>query len=86
MDKPTASAETLMRQASDTANHYFIIAIKNIDDYFGDGFAKDHPDLIAAHMNAAALDFHAASITAGLWEVAEGVRDISQIIDAIGSQ
>ncbi len=39
MDKITANAETLMRQASMTADEYLRDAIENIDARLGGGFA-----------------------------------------------
>lgn len=48
----------LMQQALDTATNYFNAAIRIIDDRFGDDFAKNHPELIAAFMRTAATDFH----------------------------
>ena len=43
-----ASNETLMRQASATADEYLFKAVDGIDGLFGEGFAKAHPELIAA--------------------------------------
>jgi hypothetical protein len=58
----SAGSETLMRQASMTADEYLREAIERIDLRLGHGYAKAHPELIAAFMQTAALDFGAAVI------------------------
>jgi hypothetical protein len=58
----TANAETLMRQASMTATEYMIEAVKEIDNLFGDGFAKKNPRLVGDFMKVASKDFQ-TSIT-----------------------
>lgn len=50
----------LMRQARDTAETYFNQAVRIIDERFGEGYTKEHPELIAGFMNTAARDFHTA--------------------------
>jgi hypothetical protein len=59
---PTASAETLMRQATHTADYYLEQAIHYIDDRFGAGYAYDHPELVAAFMRTCAADFETAKL------------------------
>jgi hypothetical protein len=73
-----ASNETLMRQASATADEYLHKAVEGIDGVFGEGFAKAHPELIAAHMQTAALDFGASVI-------ANALRSISTHIKYLGN-
>lgn len=53
----TADFETLMRQATYTADYYLDKAIKNIDENLGEGYAAEHPDLIAAYMKTASIDY-----------------------------
>jgi len=55
---------TLMRQAPMTAQHYFLCAIENIDKEFGDGYAQEHPALLGAYIQTAALDYQAGVISA----------------------
>ena len=57
----TASFDTLLSQASDTASIYMGRAIYEIDLLFGDGYAENHPELVAAFMQTAALDYHASA-------------------------
>lgn len=50
----------LMQQANKTAESYFHAAIRVIDEKFGDGYSKEHPQLIGDFMRTAAADFHTA--------------------------
>lgn len=52
-----ASYDTLMRQASMTACDYMIHAVEDIDRIFGEGYAAKNPELVAAYINTAAIDF-----------------------------
>lgn len=66
-----ASADTLLRQASMTAAEYFDKAVRHIDDSFGDGYAKKHPELIAAFMQVAASDMNYATLAKAQSEAIE---------------
>jgi hypothetical protein len=60
----TASPEELLKQASMTAHDYFVAAIRTIDEQFGSGYAKAHPELLATFMRTASSDFSASIIMA----------------------
>lgn len=49
-------AETLMKQAGYTAEYWMKQAVISIDEQFGDGYAKNHPELIGQFMIAASND------------------------------
>ncbi len=49
--------ETLFRQSTSTARHYMAYARDDIDDLYGPGYASEHPELVAAYMRTAAIDF-----------------------------
>lgn len=68
-------AQTLMVQASDTAATYLDHAILDIDKRLGQGYAKTHPELVAAYMQTAAIDFAA---TFGMQGIAEALDRIAQ--------
>ena len=51
------SAADLMRQAMLTSQSYFNSAVLFIDEKFGEGYAKAHPELIVGYMDTAARDF-----------------------------
>ena len=71
------SFNALLRQAHMTANDYFLHAVAKIDREFGDGYACDHPELVAACMRVAADDFNQSSRL----KVTEYVA--GEVIDAI---
>jgi hypothetical protein len=78
MNEITASSDTLVDQAPATAETYLRRAIEDIDNLLGEGYAKAHPELIAAYMQTAALDYGASiiaqQIRAGLGDSADALR------------
>lgn len=50
------SAEILAEQAAKTASGWMSDAVTGIDELFGKGYAKQHPELVAAFMQSAAID------------------------------
>jgi len=74
------SAETMINQAGGTVAYYLRAAIKEIDAEFGKDFAKDHPELVGAFIQACSRDLHAGMVKAG----AQDIRDaLSGVADAI---
>lgn len=65
----------LMRQARDTAETYFNQSVRVIDEKFGEGYAKEHPELIAGFMNTAARDFDTAIMNQKLDDLIAEIRD-----------
>jgi hypothetical protein len=60
--------DVALTQATVIAKHYLLHAVTDIDEMFGKGYAKEHPELIAAYMRASALSFHtAARVHGGGW-------------------
>lgn len=57
MRRIDATPETLMTQAGDTADVWLGQAVRSIDATFGDGYAKDHPELVSAFLKAASFDW-----------------------------
>jgi hypothetical protein len=53
----SVSFDVLLDQACKTADTYMQSAIEYIDKRFGDRYAEKHPQLVAAFMHVAALDF-----------------------------
>lgn len=81
-----ATAGTLMVQAADTAEYWMHRAIETIDRTFGEGYAKDNPELVAGFMKAAATDQHAMYIdklVANFQNNEEGVVALLRIGEAI---
>jgi len=74
----TAGTETLFRQAPMTAHDYMMKAIDDIDELLGKGYAKQHPELIAAYMQTAAIDFGTAIIARANESVATAFDNIEK--------
>lgn len=71
----TASMETLFVNAPATAARYFKEAIAHIDQAFGKGYAKEHPELVAGFMQTCAKDFHTLVLTQAIQESVATLRD-----------
>jgi len=84
-----ADYTTLLRQAHMTAHDYMLHAVADIDERLGKGYAKEHPELIAAYMWTAAADFGRASIAKELGEaiynlaetLGRGVADRAELLN-----
>jgi hypothetical protein len=85
----TDNAETLMRQAWKTASEYMLHGIDEIDRLLGDGYAKDHPELLGAFIRAAASDFNHMTLARNLGNaietLARNVEGLGDKIDAFRS-
>jgi len=51
------TATEAVKQASTTAEEYFLKAVVKIDNEFGEGYAKANPLLVATFMKVCAMDF-----------------------------
>jgi hypothetical protein len=60
----------LAAQAPVTASSYIAAAVSQIDGHLGEGYAKQHPELIAAYMQTTTLDLGMALIAGALEELA----------------
>jgi hypothetical protein len=87
IDKFSRSIEagngTLLRQAPMTANEYLLSAVDRIDQKLGKGYAKQHPELIAAFMQASAIDLGAAVIARAIESLAGISASLDQIAGAM---
>jgi hypothetical protein len=70
----TADFNTLMRQASMTADDYIGEAIHRIDRHLGDGYAASHPELIGSFIQTAAIDFATSIIGQRIEYVADVIE------------
>jgi len=57
MEPTTDTTTNRMFQAVDTAKSYMLRGQEIIDAHFGKGYAAQHPELLAAFMQTAAMDF-----------------------------
>ena len=73
------NGDGMLRQAKMTAHDYMLAALDDIDEIFGRGTAKKHPELVAAYIQTASIDLAGAiiaqQIRAGLDHIAEEIRD-----------
>jgi hypothetical protein len=80
----TADGPTLMRQGAMTANDYLHSAIDHIDAALGKGYAKAHPELIGAFMQAATADLGAAAIARAVQGIAPAIDGAAEALrDAV---
>jgi hypothetical protein len=69
-----AGNSTLLKQAPMTADEYLASAISCIDDKLGNGYAKAHPELVAAFIQTSAMDLGAAVVARAIETLATAVR------------
>lgn len=79
------SDQDLMNQSKDTAHDYMMAAIRSIDEKFGEGYAKNNPQLVGDFMKTASIDFLTCSglqaIATSLDFVAEQISNVAESID-----
>jgi hypothetical protein len=84
MTRITADYTTLMRQAPATAQVYMTEAVKCIDQQFGSGYAKQHPDLVAAFMKVSSEDFYIGSLGVAIQDasdkIAGALQEVAEMI------
>lgn len=68
-----ASFETLFTQAQESASSYLQYAKTEIDRVFGDGHAKNHPELVAAFMKCASNEFCSGSTSKVMQSALKGI-------------
>jgi hypothetical protein len=77
MVNESLTANDLMVEAPDTVNFYFECAIERIDNRLGEGYAKEHPELLAGFIQACATELHTAIEARETTEVAEAIQGIA---------
>jgi hypothetical protein len=73
-DRIEAGNDTLMRQAQMTAHTYMAQAVRDIDEIMGGGYAKNHPELIAAYMQTSAMDLGASVVARAIQQVGDSLE------------
>jgi len=73
MTRITKDFSGLMNDATLTAHTFLSKAIRAIDEDLGDGYAKEHPELIGAFMLTASIEDAATVIAKVLGEAIESV-------------
>ena len=81
-DYVTASFDTLMKQAPDAVALYLQRAKDEIDTLFGEGYAAENPQLVAAFINAAASDMNAATLSK---TIGNSLQEISSSLNKLAN-
>ncbi len=68
-----ADADTLMRQAPETAEGYLTQVVRSIDERFGEGYAKANPVVVAAMLQTCTADFAACMVSNALDRIADAI-------------
>jgi hypothetical protein len=70
------TATELLGVATSTIDGYLGEAIANIDRRFGEGYSREHPELVGASLRAAAQDFHTSIMNVRLEEIGEAIEQM----------
>lgn len=82
MDKITKEGMDLVNDGMNTAKEYFYHAITTIDEKFGEGFAKKHPELIGAFMQTSAKEYNTCFTVQAIQYLTEAIeKSASKITD-----
>ena len=73
-------SKELFCQAPMTAESYMIKAIDDINMHLGSGYASKHPELRAAYMQTAAIDYGTAIIAGAIESVGEYIGDVASAL------
>ncbi len=85
MERPTISDNDAVFQAGTTIGVYLTSAIAEIDRRLGEGYAQDHPALIAECVRSQTMDFNSVALTAVLYEIRDAL-EVNQIRDLLERQ
>lgn len=73
MTKPTLSGTEAVKQAGMTIHDYLFSAKDSIDELFGKGYAKEHPELVAECVRSQTLDFNNTALVAAVYTLGESI-------------
>jgi hypothetical protein len=76
----TASWSKLMEDGENAAHMYLLDAIEQIDKHLGPGYAKQHPELIGAYMNAASRETHGSVIAKCILEQRDSIDELRETV------
>lgn len=78
MTRPTCTNEEALIQAGWTLRQYLYQARDEIDKVFGEGYAKEHPDLVAASIKFQALDYATGYFAVPFFDIAHALKELSE--------
>lgn len=76
-EEVTAAWSKIMEDGAASARYHMRTAKDEIDALFGDGYAAEHPELIAAFMATAVADANQASLNVAAQKIRDGLYAIS---------
>lgn len=76
----TNDAKTLMAQATATTHSHLIDAVDCIDHFFGEGYAKAHPELVGQFIRTAAEDYKTAMTVQAIQGVKGALSEMKKTI------
>ena len=76
----SASWDQLRAEGLDDVNMYLSNAIKQIDKKLGDGYAKEHPELIGAYMNAVSIATNSGVIGKCILQLRDSMEGLNNTI------
>jgi hypothetical protein len=76
----TAGWNKLMDDGADAAHYYMLDAIEKIENKFGKGYAKEHPELVGAYMNTASRETHGSVIAKSILELRDSIDELRSTI------
>ncbi len=79
-----SSTPEAMQQACDASEGILIRAVRDIDAYFGVGYAENNPAMVVGYMQAASVDFFCYVLSQEVKVLADSIDSISGAIDAHG--
>jgi hypothetical protein len=74
----TADSHKLMEDGANAATYYMGSAVENIERKFGKGYAKEHPELVGAYINAASRDTLGAEIAKSILELRDSMDEFRE--------
>ena len=66
--------EVRMRQGAQTADLWLHEVVRSIDEVFGEGYARDNPQVVAAMLAASVSDFRTTMLTASIDRLADAIH------------
>ena len=71
--------EILHRHSMMAVEDYLANAIHNLDEKFGNGYAKAHPELVGAYINACAKEQFTPYIANAFNDLADSIRALKEV-------
>ena len=87
----SVTANDMMIEAPDTVGFYLRRGIKHIDNSLGEGYAEEHPELLAGFIQACATELHTGieakeieMVSNAITAVAEQLNELVRVVGIVG--